>query len=98
MVLQAKRIADYIGSYYIRLKGLDALVFTAGIGENSGEIRSLIVGYLEVLGIKLDDKLNNTRSVEGEISSTDSKVKVWVIPTNEELVIASDAFRIHNAQ
>lgn len=93
MVIQAKRIADYIGSYYIRLKGLDAIAFTAGIGENSGEIRKLIVDYLEVLDVKLDDKLNNTRGITGNIATKDSKVQVLVIPTDEEVMIAREVYK-----
>lgn len=93
MQLQAKRIADYIGSYYIRLRGLDAIAFTAGIGENSSEVRKMIIDYVDVLGVKLDDKLNNTRGVEGEISTKDSKVKVFVIPTDEEVMIAREVFK-----
>ncbi|MDY0278118.1 MAG: acetate kinase, partial [Acholeplasma sp.] len=90
MRIQAKRIVDYIGSYYVRLKGLDALVFTAGIGENSGQVREMIVSQLGVLGIKLDTKLNLQRGVIGEISTKDSKAKVFVIPTNEEVMIARE--------
>lgn len=93
MQLQAKRIADYIGSYYIRLKGLDAIAFTAGIGENSSEIREMIIDYVSVLGVKLDEKLNNTRGVEGDISTKESKVKVFVIPTDEEVMIAREVFK-----
>lgn len=93
MQLQAKRIADYIGSYYVRLKGLDAIAFTAGIGENAAEIRKMICDYIEVLGVKLDDKLNNeTRGKQGIISAKDSKVKVFVIPTNEEVMIAREVY------
>ena len=92
MQIQAKRIADYIGSYYIRLKGLDAIAFTAGIGENSGEVRKLIIDYLEVLGVKLDDELNNTRGITGNIAAADSKVKVLVIPTDEEVMIAREVY------
>ena len=93
MQIQAKRIADYIGSYYIRLKGLDAIAFTAGIGENSSEVRSLIVDYLEVLGVKLDPKLNETKGVTGNIATKDSKVKVFVIPTDEEVMIAREVYK-----
>lgn len=92
MQLQAKRIADYIGSYYIRLKGLDAIAFTAGIGENSSEVRNLIVDYLEVLNVKLDQKLNTTRGIVGNIASKDSSVKVFVIPTDEEVMIAREVY------
>ncbi|MBN3490230.1 acetate kinase [Acholeplasma equirhinis] len=91
--IQAKRIADYIGSYYVLLEGLDALCFTAGIGENAKEVREAVCKRLEVLGIKLDLEKNNSRG-EAEISSDDSKVKVWVIPTNEEVMIARDVIRL----
>lgn len=90
MQLQAKRIADYIGSYYLRLGGLDAICFTAGIGENSSTMRELIIGYSKVLGVELDETLNNTRGVEGEINTKDSKVKVLVIPTDEEVMLARE--------
>ncbi|HHW79558.1 MAG TPA: acetate kinase [Acholeplasmataceae bacterium] len=89
--LQAKRIADYIGSYYIRLKGLDAIAFTAGIGENAAFVRDMIVDYIEVLGVKLDQELNDSNH-RGIISTKDSKVKVLVIPTDEEVMIAREVF------
>ena len=91
--IQAKRIADYIGSYYIRLKGLDAIAFTAGIGENAVEVRDMIVSYLEVLDVRLDPKLNQIRGEEAEISTKDSKVKVFVIPTNEEVMLAREVYK-----
>jgi len=91
--IQAKRIADYIGSYYVLLEGLDALCFTAGIGENAKEVREAVCKRLEVLGVKLDTEKNNSRG-EAEISAADSKVKVWVIPTNEEVMIARDVVRL----
>lgn len=93
--IQAKRIVDYIASYYVLLGGLDALVFTAGIGENAKEVRKLICDRLGVLGIKLDDNKNNSRG-DKEISSDDSNVKIWVIPTNEEVMIARDVLRLQN--
>lgn len=93
MQLQAKKIADYIGSYYVRLGGLDAIAFTAGIGENSSEIRKMIIDYVKVLGVELDEKLNNTKGVTGDISTKDSKVKVLVIPTDEEVVIAREVYK-----
>lgn len=93
MKIQTKRIADYIGSYYIRLKGLDAIAFTAGIGENSTEIRKRIIDYVDVLGIELDETKNNTRGITGEITKPGSKVKVFVIPTNEEVMIAREVYK-----
>ncbi|WP_025724902.1 acetate/propionate family kinase [Acholeplasma granularum] len=94
--IQAKRIVDYIASYYVLLGGLDALVFTAGIGENAKEVRSLVCKRLEVLGIIIDDEKNNSRG-DKEIQHKDSKVKIWVIPTNEEVMIARDVLRLQNS-
>ncbi|MDF9867593.1 acetate kinase [Bacilli bacterium PM5-3] len=84
------RIMDTIGSYFVKLGGLDAIVFTAGLGENAPMFRKLICEKLECLGVKIDDDRNNVRGKETLISSDDSKVKVFLIPTNEELVIAQD--------
>ena len=80
----------YIGSYAAVLGGLDCLVFTAGVGENSAEMRARICKNLEYLGVKIDPVKNNVRGKEAPISAVDSKVAVWVIPTNEELMIAQD--------
>lgn len=87
--LQAKRIADYIGSYYVYMGGLDAIAFTAGIGENSPGLRKLVLDRLEVLGVKMDETLNNTRGAK-VITTEDSKVKVFVLKTDEEVMIARD--------
>ena len=86
----AYEVRKYIGSYAAALGGLDCLVFTAGVGENSASMRARICEGLEFLGVKLDPEKNNTRGKEAIISADDSKVTVWVIPTNEELVIARD--------
>lgn len=91
--VQVKRIADYIGSYYVQLKGLDAIVFTAGIGENASQIRKDIVEAVSVLGVKIDPELNKLRG-ENIISTKDSKVTVLVIPTNEEVMIAREVYRL----
>jgi len=89
------RVAKYIGAYAAALGKVDAIVFTAGIGENSPTIRRQICSYLEILGVKLDSKKNRTaREKEMNISTKSSKIKVFVIPTNEELMIAQDAARI----
>jgi acetate kinase len=90
------RIKQYIGSYMAALNGCDAIIFTAGIGENSALIRELVLENLDHMGIKLDKEANNAAIGNGEqlISTPDSKVKVYVIPTNEELVIALDAAKI----
>ena len=95
LAMNAYRIKKYIGAYIAALNGLDALIFTAGIGENSSLIRQLVCDEMEVFGIKIDTTLNETRSsTVSEINSVDSKVKILVIPTNEELEIAKQAFRL----
>ncbi|QOQ97572.1 acetate/propionate family kinase [Helicobacter winghamensis] len=87
----AYRVAKYIGSYTAALTGVDAITFCAGVGENAKFIRGKIVSHLQFLGITLDEKANlETIGKEGIISTKDSKVKVCVIPTNEELMIARD--------
>ena len=86
----AYRLRKYIGAYFVAMGGLDALVFTAGIGENSFEMRARVCRGLECLGIQIDQERNNVRGIEAEISGLDSPVKVFAIPTNEELVIARD--------
>jgi len=90
--LIAYRAKKYIGSYYAILGGLDGLVFTAGIGENSSYIRKSVCQGLEHLGIFIDDERNKVRRKEAFISSDQSRVSVMVIPTNEELVIARDTW------
>ena len=92
--IQFKRIADYIGSYYVAMGGVDALVFTAGIGENSSYARAKICERLGVLGVILDEEANKARSEIKLISAKNSKVKVYIIPTNEELMIARDVIRL----
>ena len=86
----AYEVRKYVGSYAAALGGLDCLVFTAGVGENSPEMRERICEGLEFLGVKLDPQKNAVRGKETIISADDSKVTVWVIPTNEELMIAQD--------
>ena len=89
------RIKKYIGAYAAALGGLDTLIFAGGIGENGTETRASICKNLEFLGIKIDSSKNDgLRGKEMVISTDDSKVKVMVVPTNEELVIASDTFEI----
>ena len=84
------RVAQYIGSYTASMNGVDAIAFTAGIGENNGKIRKAICDYLGYLGITIDDEANQTAGEEIRISAADSKVDVYVIPTNEELAIARE--------
>lgn len=84
----------WIGSYFLQLNGADALVFTAGVGENQVGLRAAICANLENLGLKLDAAKNNsTRATEAVINTADSQVKIFVIPTNEELVVAREAKR-----
>ena len=91
----AQRVKKYIGSYLAEMNGADALIFTGGIGENAAPIRQRICANLEWLGIEIDEQLNNDKvgGKEGEINTQKSRVKVFVIPTNEELLIARDTVR-----
>jgi acetate kinase len=89
------RAALYIGGYYTLLGGADAIIFTGGIGENSWEGRKAVVSRLEAIGCKLDDKKNEACcGVQELISTTDSKIPAIVIPTNEELMIARDTYKL----
>ncbi len=90
-------VAKYVGAYAAALNGLDVLTFTAGVGENGPETRQSICDYLGFMGVKLDAEKNNCRGKEVLISAPDSKVQVWVIPTNEELMIAQDTADLVNA-
>ena len=83
-------VASYIAKYAVAMNGIDAIVFTAGIGENVGALRKDVCNYLGYLGVEIDDTANNTFGEEIVISTADSKVKVAVIPTNEELAICRD--------
>lgn len=87
-------IIKYIGAYTAEMGGVDAIIFTAGIGENSAFLRKKICERLQFMGIKINDENNKKRSQFVEISTNDSKIKVYVIPTNEELVIAQDTFNL----
>ena len=84
------RVAKYIGSYAAAMNGVDVIAFTAGIGENDGGVREMVMQYLGYLGVEMDEKANATRGEEITISTPDSKVTVMVIPTNEELAIARE--------
>ena len=87
-------ILRFIGSYIAVLGGVDAIVFTAGVGENSPALRKALCQRLSYLGIELDEEANNKRGETIEISKPGSKVHVYVIPTDEELVIAQDTVRL----
>lgn len=88
------RIAKYIGAYMVALAGCDAISFTAGIGENDIAIRKAVCDYLSFLGVKIDDERNNIRGEARLISTDDSKIKVFLMPTNEELMIARETLRL----
>ena len=83
-------VKKYIGAYAAAMGGVDAIIFTAGVGENDAQQRLSIAGHLEFMGVKMDADANNVRGKEAIISAIDSKVKVLLIPTNEELMIALD--------
>ena len=83
-------VAKYVGAYAAALNGLDVLTFTAGVGENGPDTRKAVCDYLSFMGVKIDDEKNNCRGKEMLISTPDSTVQVWVVPTNEELMIAQD--------
>jgi len=88
------RVRGYIGNYIAQLNGCDCLVFTAGVGENAIDIRENICKDLEYLGIEMDNEKNKVRGKEVDVSAEGSKVKIFIIPTNEELVIARDTYKL----
>lgn len=87
-------VAQYIARYAVTLQGIDAIIFTAGVGENEARMRKSVCENLAFMGIKIDDEKNKARGEETEISTPDSKIKVFIIPTNEELVIARDTMNL----
>ena len=92
--MYVNKIVKYIAEYYVELGGADAIVFTAGVGENSITTRKQIIDKLACLGIKLDEERNNVRSEVALISTDDSSIKVYVIPTDEEVMIARDTYKL----
>ena len=88
------RVAKYIGAYTAAMNGVDAIAFTAGVGENDKKTRKNVCDYLGYLGVKIDDEANDVRGERGVISAADSKVKVMLIPTNEELAIARETLAL----
>ena len=88
------RVAKYIGSYVAAMNGVDVIAFTAGLGENGKSMRKAVCEHLSYLGIKIDDEANSVRGKDIVISTPDSKVKVMVIPTNEELAIARETLAL----
>ena len=89
-----RRITDYIAEYYVLLGGADVIAFTAGVGENSPLVRKMVCENLSCLGVEIDEEKNNVRGKQAEISADNSKVKVYVIPTDEELMIARDTLEL----
>ena len=92
--MYVNKIVKYIAEYYVELGGADAIVFTAGVGENSITTRKQTIDKLACLGIKLDEQRNNVRAEVALISTDDSSVKVYVIPTDEEVMIARDTYKL----
>lgn len=92
--IYVNKIVGYIAKYYVELNGADAVIFTAGVGENGIDIRKTIIDKLNILGIKIDEEKNKVRGKETLISTDDSKIPVYVIPTNEELMIATDTYTL----
>ena len=89
-----KTVVDYIASYYVELGGVDTIIFTAGIGENASEVRLAIMEKLTCLGVKVDLEKNQVRGQEVKLTTDDSKISIYVVPTNEELMIALDTFSL----
>ena len=94
LAMQNFAIAEHIAKYAVSMQGIDAIVFTAGIGENERNTRGAVCDYLAYMGIKIDDELNKSRGKEVELSTSESSIRVFVIPTNEELVIARDTMEL----
>ena len=92
--MYVKRIVDFIAKYYVELGGCDAIIFTAGVGENSISTRMEVMEKLSCLGVKPDEERNNVRGKEALISADNSKIPIYVIPTNEELMIATDTYNL----
>ena len=93
-----RRIIDHIAKYYVQLGGCDAIVFTAGIGENSAHTRREVLDGLAVLGIKIDEEANDCRGVERLITTEDSSIQYYIIPTNEEVMIARDTYMLYRSK
>ena len=90
------KVAQFVAKYIVTMQGVDAIVFSGGIGENQSGIREKICDKLKVFGVEIDKDANNCKGEEVEISKEASKIKVFVIPTNEELVIARDTMKLYN--
>lgn len=91
--IYVNRILETIGGYYVLMGGCDAIVFAGGIGENAALIRKDVCDGLACLGVQINDELNQVRGIEQEISTESSKIAVWIVPTNEEVMLARDAYK-----
>jgi len=92
--MYVRRIIDYIAKYYVELGGCDAIIFTAGVGENSIHTRREVLDGLKALGVEIDEEANNVRGEERLITTEESKIPCYIIPTNEELMIARDTYEL----
>ncbi len=92
--MMAHYVKKTIGAYAAIMGGLDAIVFTAGVGENNAKFRKMCVSGLEFLGVKMDDEKNAVRGKERDLSADDARVRTWLVPTNEELMIASETQKL----
>lgn len=92
--MYVRKIIDYIAKYYVEMNGCDAICFTAGIGEKAIDTRRDIMNGLEALGVKLDEEANNVKQVERLVSTKDSKIACYIVPTDEELMIAKDTYSL----
>ena len=89
-------IAQYIGKYAVTMNGVDVITFTGGVGEKGPDERALICSYLNFMGVELDEEKNKVTNMEYELSKDDSRVKLWIVPTEEELIIAKETNEIIN--
>lgn len=96
--IYVNRIKRYIGAYIAEMDGADAIVFTAGVGENSAPVRKLVTDNMDYLGIKIDQEKNQCHGIQRDLSAPDAKVKTLLIPTNEELMIVRDIERLKKEQ
>ena len=91
-----EKIRSFIGAYFVQMNGCDAITFTGGIGENSVAVRERVCKNLEAIGVKLDETKNNSGAAQRSIHAEDSRVQIWMIPTDEEIIVARDAVALLN--
>ena len=92
------KVAKYVGAYMVAMNGVDAICFTAGVGENGPIVRDMVCNYLGFMGVELDDELNNKRGQDLIISKNENGPKIMVIGTNEELMIARDTYMLYQSK